>query len=1280
MRHFYLRLLTRTFFLFCISFCISVGSPLSAQQQSARLFSSIRDVVTQWDKDQHLYVRGRVGVSNDQLAKLESWLDAEGQHWTIVLMDTAAGQQYKAPDGRQFSGMDAVEYALGYGLANESDYGRLEHPKTAQTDGAVFVLFLRERKFSYYGSDAQDVRRLGESQWIGNLDRQAVRAMRSGGRVIDAVRNTVSSINKRLEQEIVREEQRAKEAEAAAVRKERERLIRIERLKASISDTERNLLPTIRKSAEKFREDYPEAIESKLALPPLKEWQVALAEARKAVGDGTVGDTAVSDVLRDVNSYLDAYAAHREFGKMVQPIRDGIQDLAEESAAGPMVDNALSMLEKAQTKHSLGELGFAKYLDEAESEIAQGYAAIEAENARQKKELERQSLIRKTLAIVGAVIGGLLLLIFYLLNRKRRPAMQKAQEVFARSDARVQAELVKLRKVTGRAREVLGSRKEFAGRGFEGMTLELGTLAHDQLGDLERMEQELERVIDEAAGMINPASPISQFANLFTRARYDSCIQYLLEEPIVGPPTTRAPDGNIIYVSDRDQPKWQLMTFDRFFDSLEERLVDSHESVDKLETSVASVGDRLSELQSRIDDLASLEETLSSSSEKDGHFRVPTLFSDLLPGVQAKQDFAESIASVDPVRAVHESIPESTRTTSHGLEVAKSIAGARANLFPQIETSVPQLQELRYDTRWIDQRVEELGDQANGLLADACEADISESAIKFNDSISKLGQRTQRSLELGQRVKESIRPEFENLKQQIVAGRAKLASSLGIGDSHSLAEQGSNPDTNIDSVRKQIAAAESALNYGGIEAANEALEVAKYEAGVGESILNSSLEALDGFHDEMESRKSGYASVLKQLPEHEGLMETLQKTFLPSALFFGGQEASENDTALADALNNSKQLLGSVEENIKLADESHRSGRVLEAVETFDEANESTLLAERMLVNIREHAQRLETQTKTNQSEFYVAIASAEKIEPGTRIATTQRATIQQYAELMAKCEKLKDHFNENAQRDPFQDSKIIRQTQQQADEMAAKIQADKSAYAESERAVRGAEAQLKVARDLVNRSLRDNIPDSRVTQNCQAQIQQLGELVAEVREKLSIAHSEWYEVDSMASGLNGDLGVVAGRLRQELKKAENAAAQLKYASDAVFRAARWTGSYGVRVAGRPGVEDLEAARKSLSMGEYEQTIKFTFAATQSAEAAIDAAEREVASRRREARRRAEANRRRRQRASSSWTNMGSSRSSRRSGGISFGGSRSRSSSRSSSSRSSGSGFSRSGW
>ncbi|MGN6543955.1 MAG: hypothetical protein ACTHK7_02825 [Aureliella sp.] len=178
-----------------------LGAAEKAKDRAVK-FGSIKKVIAKWNPDQHLYVHGDIGVGKAQLAELEQWLDANAAHWTVVLMSDAEDQHFTHADCRQFTGMDAVEYALGSGLSNRTDFGKLEHPVTHQADGTVFVLFLKERKLSYFASAAQDCHSLGEAHWTGQLDQPAVRAMRSGGRVLDAVKETVKSVNCKLEEAI----------------------------------------------------------------------------------------------------------------------------------------------------------------------------------------------------------------------------------------------------------------------------------------------------------------------------------------------------------------------------------------------------------------------------------------------------------------------------------------------------------------------------------------------------------------------------------------------------------------------------------------------------------------------------------------------------------------------------------------------------------------------------------------------------------------------------------------------------------------------------------------------------------------------------------------------------------------------------------------------------------------------------------------------------------------------------------------------------------------------
>ncbi len=190
----------------------------SASSSGPKKIAAIEEVIRSWRPDRHLFVKGNIGIGSPQLDELENWLTKNGPHWTIVIMDEASDASFLANDGREYRGMDAIEYALGYGLSNRTDFGKLEHPKTMERDGAVFAMSLKERKFSYFGSDAQDRRGLGESNWVGQLDQSAFLAMRSGGRILDAVKETVKSIDGQLARVIQGESDRALRAGLAMQR------------------------------------------------------------------------------------------------------------------------------------------------------------------------------------------------------------------------------------------------------------------------------------------------------------------------------------------------------------------------------------------------------------------------------------------------------------------------------------------------------------------------------------------------------------------------------------------------------------------------------------------------------------------------------------------------------------------------------------------------------------------------------------------------------------------------------------------------------------------------------------------------------------------------------------------------------------------------------------------------------------------------------------------------------------------------------------------------------
>ena len=172
------------------------------------------DILKEWKADQHVYVKGNIGVSDARLAELEKWIDAKATNWTVLLVQSAGGETYRDVNGRTHRSIDAIEHAMGKGLPATTAFGSLKHPDTGQANGAFFILFLRERNFSYYGSEAYDRRGLGSRQWAGKLDASAKRAMRNGGRIVEAAKDTITDIHQRLANALVQEQRRAEQEQA----------------------------------------------------------------------------------------------------------------------------------------------------------------------------------------------------------------------------------------------------------------------------------------------------------------------------------------------------------------------------------------------------------------------------------------------------------------------------------------------------------------------------------------------------------------------------------------------------------------------------------------------------------------------------------------------------------------------------------------------------------------------------------------------------------------------------------------------------------------------------------------------------------------------------------------------------------------------------------------------------------------------------------------------------------------------------------------------------------
>jgi len=1235
---------------------------------------SVNDVIDGWNKDNHLYVKGDLGITQQPLNNLEQWLDQNAPHWTVVLMRNTRGESYESLDRRMFSGMDAVEYALGRGLALKTNFSELRDSRTGETDGAVFVLFHDERKFSYYASVAQDVRSLGESHWVGELDRPAFRAMRGGGRILDAVKDTITNINTRLTQKIVAEKEQAELELQARRRAEVNLRTDCEALKKSIQ--------RVNELTAQLKQTYPDAA-GELTTPPTEQWSRQVEEVLGMLTADSVPKSTESFnlVSNDVEGYLNSYAAYDTFDEAVAPIEVGIDEIRSHKLDNgvPLANEAAQHLSDARAAQKKGERGIETYVSKAEAAVTRGRTAIQEEATRIQRAEARRNLFWKTMMVTAGVLTLAFLGILAWLNRRRAPAMQRAHEAFTDREEKVGAEMEKVYELFDRTGEILGDKEKVKKRGYTGSTDKLSGNTFEDVDDLFVMSSEVERVMGEAREMIHPKSVGGKIANMFTGSRYEQGINRISGEPL----EFHRDQGLPLVIqreSERtgtDLPESVTMTFDKVFEAFHERTTTAQETLATIENSLMQVDDNLKSLQSQIENTSALDRELAEAADDDGMLALPALFEKLIPAAQADFDEADEIATTDPVQATQVQIPRGSRKISEGRAIAETVQMARKDVFPKLNQFAPELQELEYNTNWIQQRVAQLGEHANGLLETAVNRSIADESKQFEADIVSLGEQVQQSVELAKALKSTDAPSLDELDKRIAEARTQIANTLSLPETSCLREYEAHPDIHLASGRKLFAAAQAALQHGGVDAAQQAQNTLREEVTTGHQLIEKSLEVLSNFDNETLKAKKQLDDVSDKIPRHEQLLSVARERYAPSALLLKAADPSyEDSTASVDThMEGCRNALIDAHQMIKQASERFSEGKLIEADETLSMAFAEVSDGDTRLAEIAQHCDHLNAVSRENDGKLNAMLSEAEGFDSLVRERRTMKPTIEVYRRLVDEIREAQHELQHTRPRDPIQDGSAIDAFTENVANMKAQIEADHEAHAEAARAVAGATKEREIAEKLIGQARHDGIPDSAATTKNISGIRSHDQDLASIKNELDGQHNDWKRVDQMAAKIHAELGVEAGRLRGELQRAQRLVAIFQDASDAVFEATRWTSGFGTRIFGSPGSGDLERARNALNRGDYSAMAELARSAKIAAVHAIQRAQREVYRRQREQARQAEAARRRRRRSSINIGGGGFGGISRGGGGISRGGGSSRRSS-----SGSGSGFSRSGW
>jgi hypothetical protein len=1297
---------------FVVAFClgaISGSIALGQAPQAAVRFEQIEEVISGFEESQHLYVQGEIGISDEQFAALETWLDTHGPHWTIVLMQRGANQVYTAPDGRTFTDLDAVEFALGHGLANRTQFGRLEHPKTGETDGAAFVLFLEDRKFSYYASDAQDRRGIGEAQWIGTLDRNARVAMQNGGRIIDAVKDTVTDINNRLAQSLADEERAERERIAQAERIKRERERAVVQVRSEVEEARTKLLPETQSLADTFLKNFPEANASAMARPPVSDWKSQLDKAESGLTEDNSRETSqtVSSIVADIHRHLDYYGAHTAFEQTVAPLQQRWQGLTLHRFSSEAESHALAaqqLLRRARTEHLAGNPAFIATLDGVRKELDLGDQSIYAAVQKLEQDLARKQVIRRTILTTLSIVFVASALLLLFLHRRRRPALAAALQLLSANRQQFQKEQASIEALATRKQAIIGTADQFAKRGKTGETLVLAQGIETACSGLQSMMSTATEVFSKADGLINPASLGKQIVNLISPTRFLEARNLLISKAFKF--LSPASDGLGLEPSLESSG----ITFDDFLTAIAKRREATNASLSELESCTQVASPTLDRVDKQSVTLEQQMRSLIAEAKKDSYFAIPDLEAKLLPSIRRLIDRGRKMREIDPVNVVKSICPEASRQIVDAMESISLVNNVRSQQFPVFDEMGDKLKALNHRVQWIEEHVVAMGERLNQLMSVACDQDVTSMLKQVKTDSDAFLTKLHGIVQTAETtIAERLR-DVEETRRSLAEARTTVAKSLSIAVTDAITEESLNPDDHLISAEAAINASRIAIDMGNLDDAIRTAEAAEDETRYAQGLIDDSLLSLREFALHYSPAQMTLDKVTTSLADVSQTVATAEKRYAPTALIWHDEpEASTeaNDSRnvaqnshddLEDAwesepfadgepvavqVESAKRIIESIRAGLATAPGKHAAGKLLDVANILRFAKEGITESNKRLALANTHCKRVDALVPANVRRAESLMAEVEKLREHVEDARAETSTQQIHEQLRTTLKQLTHELKiDRVGRDPFEDTKQLLQQRIAIVELRSLIKADFTAFEEAKRAVEGARRELKAVARLAMQSIEDQVPDSEEIARCQDEIRRLSPVVTAAEEALKVAHNDWQAIQKSGSDATAELGIVSGSLSQELRSAQEAALGLKTAASEVLRASRWTGAYGITVSGEPGSYELEEARNALASGDYTTTVSFSARAVNAAVSAINAAEEAVTVRRRREAEIAAARRRSREESlfsSSSGSSFGSSRSSWSSSSSSRS---SFSSSSSSSSRSSGgsSGFSRSGW
>ncbi len=1210
-----------------------------ASDQAKKLASGVA-LLDKWQPDQHLYTVGDLSLSERELNGLEKWLDQNGKNWTILLTQSSSKERYKGPFGDRLTGVDAVETALTRGLRAKTAFGQLKDQKSGLANGALFIIYLKERQFSYYGATYYSRNGADPSRFKNNLDAEARKAMRDGGKIIQAVTRTIASIDGRVVDTIAqRERKREKLAQAA---------------KDDLSSLKAKLNTTSEKQATIVAE-IPEGGGDFTRFPGAK-----YREQLKAL-ESNPGIHSTARIHRDLDQWDQRFEDYRKDKDEFEKIEKALSQSKPKSKEGKaLLKRAKTQIQEARKNYDEGHLIYKNQLIKGQTLNN----SIDSADRAARRAAKRRS---DSLKVGGATTAGGLCLIGVIGNRRRRRIKAEAEKLLASRKQEMKETEDRLFELMDRAAIIVGPINELDSRGYTGNTLDLSKEALKNIDEAFVLSSNVQKIIEEGEELIEPSSPLSRSRNIVSGGRYESAVDLLDAELNVG--LQNVPDLKKRARPGEEADETFSVPIDEWGARTTKALDEAEKCLDRVENAWSTIIERRETLSANIDTLIARQD----ETQVDQWLRCELLFDEWIPAMSELESRASKIGKSDPVHALDGDMAKADRMAEEAKTQLDLISQFRKDHWLKLAKDEEILDQRKRATRWIDQGLAELSQKADDIATHSPKGDVSTSIDGLGSDLIALTQQVDHAAQLIVRADEIALPEINETTQLVSKARREIASSLRLDPDDILTEEDHNPSHFLAKASQQHEASLAALDLGETKSAEGSLNETDALTAHACDLVDRTRHCLSHYQATSEALTQRRERLEESGQQLKNEVTAMRQRYAPRALFLDPN--SPELGTLADSpthLDKSYHAIGALLDTAKTR---FHSGGLLQSWDYLLDGQASAEDGEFLCSDVTSRFKTLTAMEKKNIERHLSQVRAEADLDEPVRDRRVTMETIKLH-ELISQ--KLSEGAREIEAGDGLRDPYLVEEI---LDDLGERIPILRKAITEdieqNKRALQlfdTVKRNQKEAGILWETAENDQIPNSPKTNESMDRIELCHGKLQDAHAALQVNHADWREIQNELRAIHLTLSEAVIDLQRELELARQTVRALESATREVRKAARWSGSYGVRITGSYGGRSLATANDVMQHGRYHEALQMAGQAKARARSAIAQAEAREA-----AKRRAAAAARRRQQQAASRAAFHNSRR----GGISTRSSFSSSSRSMSSGRSSfssGSGAGRSGW